>query len=246
MKFLVISDIHGNWNALQSVLTSAEGEYEQMVCCGDLVGYNARPNLIVDWIREHCALVIRGNHDKVVAGNENLEWFNEVAQTAALWTMGALDDEQLQYLRQLPQGPASLQGFQFWHGSPRDEDEYVSNITDATGNFAFFDEPLGFFGHTHLQGGFFRTGGKTGTIQGPRQLDHERVLELHPDLTYMVNPGSVGQPRDGDPRAAYAIYDSNERTVALRRIKYDITATAREIRAAGLPDVLALRLFQGL
>lgn len=245
MKFLVISDIHANWNALQSVLKEAEGEYEQIVCCGDLVGYNARPHLVVDWTEANCKVAIRGNHDKVVAGKEKLDWFNEVARTAACWTMGELNDHQNQYLQNLPQGPVQLDGFNLWHGSPRDEDEYVTNARDAATNFPFCHGPLGFFGHTHLQGGFFLTGGKTGAIQPPRRSDAERVIELHPDLVYMVNPGSVGQPRDGDPRAAFAIYDSLAKTVALRRVDYPIAETAREIRAAGLPDVLALRLFQG-
>ena len=246
MKFLVISDVHANWTALQAVVRDAEGEHDQIVCCGDLVGYNARPGEVIQWTGANCSAVIRGNHDKVVAGNEKLEWFNDAAKKAAVWTMAAISSGQMDYLRELQKGPVQLEHFQIWHGSPRDEDEYITSARDASGCFRYFELPLAFFGHTHVQGGFFQTGGKTGIIPPPRRADRDRVLELQPDLTYMINPGSVGQPRDGDPRAAYAIYNSTERTVTFRRIAYSIDETAHEIRQAGLPDVLALRLFQGL
>ncbi len=246
VKFLIVSDIHANWSALQAVLKHAEGEYQQIICCGDLVGYNARPKQVVDWTASNCAAVIRGNHDKVVAGKEKLEWFNEVAKRAALWTMTALDPEQLAYLRNLQQGPVRLEYFHIWHGSPRDEDEYITNTREAAECFSYFELPLAFFGHTHVQGGFFLTGGKVGTIAPIGRKNQERVLELQPDLFYMVNPGSVGQPRDGDPRAAYVLYNSDAKTIVYRRVTYSIEETAQGIRDAGLPDVLALRLFEGL
>ena len=246
MKFLIISDIHANWTALQAVLKEAEGEYDQVVCCGDLVGYNARPKQVIEWTESSCAFVIRGNHDKVVAGNEKLEWFNEVAKRAALWTMRNLEGSQLEYLRSLKQGPLRLEYFDLWHGSPRDEDEYVTNARDAAECFAYFEQPLAFFGHTHIQGGFFLTGGKVGLIAPVGRKHEQRVLELQPDLLYMVNPGSVGQPRDGDARAAYVLYNSEAKTVTYHRVSYSVEETAETIRTAGLPDVLALRLFEGL
>ncbi len=245
MNVLVISDVHANWTALQAVLQHAAGQYDQIVCCGDLVGYNASPGEVVDWTKANCAAAIRGNHDKAVSNGEGLEWFNDVAKRAAIWTNRALSREQLEYLQQLQQGPLALEHFHIWHGSPRNEDEYITSSREAAECFSYFDLPLAFFGHTHIQGGFFRTRGKVGLIPPPKRKEQERVLELEPDVLYLVNPGSVGQPRDGDPRAAYAIFDSEQRSVTFNRVSYLIDHTARDIVGAGLPDVLALRLFQG-
>ncbi len=200
----------------------------------------------MDWTRQHCAAVIRGNHDKAVASEENLQWFNEIAQRAARWTTGALGAEQLEYLRGLAKGPTKLEHFHIWHGSPRDEDEYITLAREAIDCFEHFELPLAFFGHTHLQGGFFLTKGRIGAIQRVARNHHERVLELEPDVLYMINPGSVGQPRDGDGRAAYALFDSEANTVTLRRVRYPIEQTAKEIEEAGLPDMLAHRLFHGM
>ena len=246
MRFLILSDPHANWQALDAVLADAQGDYDQIICCGDLVGYNAQPGTVVAWTREHCASVIRGNHDKVVAGLEDLEWFNEVAQSAARWTIEVLKPEHLDYLRNLPMGPLLLEHFHIWHGSPRDEDEYITNARDAAECFSYFDHPLAFFGHTHLQGGFFLKAGRVSAIPAVRNRDSESTWQLEPDTVYMVNPGSVGQPRDGDPRAAYATYDSDHKVVSLRRVAYPIEKTVKEISAAQLPDMLGLRLFQGI
>ena len=246
MRCLILSDPHANWHALEAVLADAEGRYDDVISCGDLVGYNPQPARVLDWTREHCSSVIRGNHDKVVAGLEGLEWFNDVAQIAARWTKGQLSEEQIGYLRDLPKGPVTLEHFHIWHGSPRDEDEYITSAREAVPCFQYFEKPLAFFGHTHLQGGYFLKAGRLGLISPVKRRESEFVFELEPDVTYMVNPGSVGQPRDTDPRAAFAIYDSEQLTVTLRRVAYPIEKTGEEIRQAGLPDVLAFRLFQGL
>ncbi len=245
MQFLIISDLHANWHALQAVLDDAEGKYEQIICCGDLVGYNPHPARVLEWTREHCSSVIRGNHDKVVAGLEDLEWFNDVAQAAARWTIDKLNDEQLGYLRNLQRGPLTLEHFQICHGSPRDEDEYITTAREASPCFPHFELPLAFFGHTHLQGGFVLRHGRVSSISPVPKTKLETVLELEPDAGYMINPGAVGQPRDGDPRAAYAIYDSDQKLVFMRRVRYPVEKTAEEIKKAGLPDLLALRLFRG-
>jgi predicted phosphodiesterase len=245
VKFLVVSDIHANWTALDAVLLDAEGEYDQIVCCGDLVGYNGRPSEVVAWAQSYCSAVIRGNHDKAVAIAENLEWFNEVARVAAKWTASILPEEQLKYLRELPKGPISTPDFQLWHGAPQDEDEYITNALDAAPCFQYFQMPLAFFGHTHLQGGFFEKGKRVGTIAAPDRKHRDRTWQLENDLYYMVNPGSVGQPRDNDPRAAYALYDADAKLLTLRRVEYNIREAAEEILKAGLPDVLAFRLFEG-
>ena len=245
MRFLILSDPHANWPALETVLADAQGRYEHVVCCGDLVGYNPDPGRVIDWIRQNTLCVVRGNHDKVVAGIDSLEWFNEVAQVAARWTTAQLTEDQLDYLRELPAGPAKLEHFHVWHGSPRDEDEYVTGGREAAAAFEAIEHPLAFFGHTHLQGVFLSKQRRLGAFAAVPKNEHEIAIELEPDVLYLVNPGSVGQPRDGDPRAAYAIYDSTQNVVYLRRVAYPIEATASAIIAAGLPDVLAQRLAYG-
>ncbi len=246
VQFLVVADLHANWPALEAVLADAAGKFETIVCCGDLVGYNPHPARVLEWTRQHCAIVIRGNHDKVVAGLEDLEWFNDIAQIAARWTIRQLEPDQLDYLRNLQAGPLQLEHFHICHGSPRNEDEYVTTPREAAPCFQELELPLAFFGHTHLQGGFFLRHGRIARIPAVRKREREAILQLERDAAYLVNPGSIGQPRDGDARAAYALYDSEQQIVTLRRVEYPIEKTANEIKTAGLPNVLALRLFQGL
>lgn len=245
LRFLIVSDIHANWYALEAVLADAETRFDQIVSCGDLVGYNPHPGPVIEWTKTHCQSVIRGNHDKVVAGVDGLEWFNEVAQAAARWTSAHLKADELGYLRDLPQGPLRLSHFHIFHGSPKDEDEYLTNAREAAPCFAHLELPLAFFGHTHLQGGFFSKHGRVGAIPQVPRREQELAIELEPDVIYMVNAGAVGQPRDGDPRAAYALFDTDQRLITLRRVAYPVHKTADDIRKAGLPDVLAFRLFQG-
>ncbi len=246
MRILIISDIHANIHALEAVLANAEGQYDQVICCGDLVGYNPHPNRAAEWVQQKCALVIRGNHDKVVAGLEDLEWFNEAARAAARWTMRVMEPRHIAYLKTLARGPAEILGFEICHGSPRDEDEYVTTTAEAADCFASLKRDLLFFGHTHLQGGFVHTRQKVMVIPPVRKKENEFVFQLAVDTQYLVNPGSVGQPRDGDSRAAYAIYETESKVVTLRRVRYPILKTVAEIREAGLPDVLATRLLHGL
>ena len=245
MRFLILSDLHANWHALEAVLADAEGKYQQVACCGDLVGYNPNPEQVLAWVEANCTLTIRGNHDKAVSGIESLEWFNEVAQIAARWTMRRLDASQLTYLHALAAGPVHNQHFHVWHGSLGDEDEYITRAQEASASFPYFDLPLAFFGHTHVQGGFFSKRGRVGRVLPVRKNEANYTLELNPDTLYMINPGSVGQPRDNDPRAAYAIFDSDRKLVTLHRVAYPIQRTASEIKQMGLPDVLAQRLFHG-
>ena len=154
MRYLVISDIHANWEALEAVLKSAEGQYEQILCCGDLIGYGADPNAVVEWTREHCRAVIRGNHDKAGVNLADLEWFNPVAQTATIWTHHALTAENMEYVAGLAAGPLQVEDFCMVHGSPLNEDEYLINVAEAEEAFAYQPAQIVFFGHTHLQGGF--------------------------------------------------------------------------------------------
>lgn len=246
LRFLIISDLHANWYALQAVLADAENQFDQIICCGDLVGYNPHASQAIEWTRTHCASVVRGNHDKVIAGIDDPEWFNEIARAAAAWTTANLNDGEIRYLRDLPKGPLQLEHFQICHGSPQDEDEYITSASEAAPRFTHIAQSLAFFGHTHLQGGFFSKHGRIGSIPQVRKSEREATLELEPDVVYMINPGAVGQPRDGDPRAGFATFDSDQRLITLRRVAYRIQKTAQDIRAAGLPEVLAFRLFQGL
>ncbi len=245
MRYLILSDIHANWQALEAVLADAAGGYDEIVCCGDLVGYCADPNPVVDWVRGHVKAYVRGNHDKACCGLEGLEWFNPVAQLSALWTMRELSPENLAFLRQMPIGPAAVNGYSILHGSPADEDDYLVAVEEVKQIRHLLETELSFFGHTHLQGGFLIV--RNGVIRIPKTGlgSREQVLAFEHDARYLVNPGSVGQPRDGDPRAAYILYDSAERELTYRRVAYDIAAAQRQILAAGLPPLLAERLSSG-
>lgn len=246
MRYLILSDIHANWEALRAVLAKAGSLYDRIVCCGDLVGYGADPDAIVGWVRANVSSVVRGNHDKACAGLEDLEWFNPVARLSALWTQTVTQPENIRFLRDLVQGPERVNGFQILHGSPLDEDEYVVSEQDVAQVAPYLDCDVSFFGHTHLQGAFLchRNGVKRLVIS--TKATGQEVLELENDVNYLINPGSVGQPRDGDRRAAYAIYDSSARQVTLCRAEYDVASAQRKIIDAGLPELLALRLNSGI
>lgn len=245
MRYLVISDVHSNWEALQAVIEDARGDYDRIVCCGDLAGYGPDPNPVIDWARANLHTVIRGNHDRGCAGLENLEWFNPVARTASLWTISQLTPQNLEYLRGLPAGPLNVDGFQLMHGSPVDEDEYLVSVTDARNVFPYLEASLAFFGHTHLQGGYVWRHGQYQTIGRMEFFQNERWMKLEADGQWLLNPGSVGQPRDGDGRAAFAIFDTNSSEIVYRRVRYDFEATRRKIETAGLPNILGSRLATG-
>lgn len=245
MRYLVVSDLHSNWEALEAVLEDARGEYDHVACCGDLAGYGPEPNRVLDWARANLHAVVRGNHDRACCGMENLEWFNPIARAATLWTMARLTQENFEYLRQLPAGPLKSDGFQLLHGSPLDEDEYLISAADVRNIFDYLDEGVSFFGHTHLQCGYARA---NGTFQALRKYDPAQAefrQRLDPDGIYLINAGSVGQPRDGDPRAAYALYDPGTLELLQRRVRYDYEATRRKIEEAGLPEILGTRLILG-
>ncbi len=244
MPFLIVSDIHGNREALEAVLSSAQGRYDRIVCLGDLVGYGADPNFAVDWARENAVAVIRGNHDKVCAGLESLYLYRPAARAAAEWSRNALTPENLEYLERLPRGPLPYEDFDLVHGSPLDEDEYLVTLQDVAAIAGEVATWLSFIGHSHVQGGFLIA--RSGSQTGVKPIDPQVTLELDEKYRYLVNPGSVGQPRDGDPRAAYAIYHPEGRRVEFHRIAYDVAAAAEKIRAAGLPGPLASRLFSGV
>jgi predicted phosphodiesterase len=238
VSLLILSDIHANQEALQAVLEDARGQYDRIVCLGDLAGYGAEPNEVIAWARSHVAAIIRGNHDKICSSDEPMEAYHPSARASTDWTRNALSPESRAFLENLPRGPLRYEDFDLVHGSPADEDEYLIGLSDASLALEFIAARLTFFGHTHIQGGFLVTRGGSKKIA-------PGTIELEPDHYYLINPGSVGQPRDGDPRAAYALYSPERRIVEYRRAAYDVASAAAKIRAAGLPEHLAARLFEG-
>jgi predicted phosphodiesterase len=250
LRVLVISDIHSNVEALEACL-SAAARYDTVVNLGDIVGYGANPNEAVQRARELGGYVVRGNHDKAASGLMDLSDFNPMAGMAALWTRNQLTPENLAWLRQLPQGPirvAELPDTQFVHGSPIDEDEYVVTPDDAVASLLEMPVTLTFFGHSHVQGAFSSQTGEQGALR-PVYASVGRaeavVWILDEGTHYLINPGSVGQPRDGDWRAAFAIFDSEAKTVSFNRVPYDLKTAQDRIRAANLPPRLATRLAMG-
>lgn len=239
MRFLILSDIHANRQALEAVVEDAAGRYDRTVCLGDIVGYGAEPNATSDWVRTNVPVTVRGNHDRACTGDPVIEEFSDNAYCAAKWTAPLLTQENHEWLTGLPQGPLAVEDFFLCHGSPADEDEYVASTHEASYQYRHMPGKVCFFGHTHLQGTFAMRPGRVW------YQDPGTVLTVEPDTAYLINPGSVGQPRDHDPRAAYALYDSDAQIVQFRRTKYDVAGAQKAIRKAGLPDYLAARLAQG-
>jgi len=245
VRYLILSDIHANWHALEAVLADAAGQFDSILCLGDFVGYGAAPNEVVNWARDKVAWNIRGNHDRVACGLSSLEWFNDYAQAAAIWTMENLTAENRLWLRGLPRGPFPLENFALIHGAPLDEDEYLTSAAAARDALDYLEPALGFFGHTHVQGGFALRRHRVQIISRVATSATSTVFEWDPETRCLINPGSVGQPRDQDPRAAYAFYESGANWVEYRRVEYDVAGAQSDILAAGLPPLLANRLALG-
>lgn len=250
MRLLLLSDIHSNLEALEACLAAAP-PHDGVVNLGDIVGYGASPNEVTARARELGGTFVRGNHDKVVAGLEDVQSFNPIAGLAALWNREQLTNENLEWLKALPQGPINipeLTGIQFVHGAPNDEDQYVVSIQEALQPLIESGVSLTFFGHTHIQGTFLLRGG-FGEALHPAyaSIGQSETCDfpLEAGANYMVNPGSVGQPRDGDWRAAFALFDSDKRLVTFCRVPYDLRAAQEKIFAANLPQRLATRLAAG-
>ncbi len=244
MRYLILSDLHSNLQATSRVLEDAVSRgFDRVVVLGDLVGYGADPGEVIDRIRalDPCASV-RGNHDKVVCGITDGEFFNEYALDAALWTRSVLGREHLDYLRGLPEGPSLIDGFMISHGTPLDEEEYLLGQDDAEGVFGEARFDLAFFGHTHFPCAFERGAGPPRMMIGIGAS----TLRLSPGARYLINPGSVGQPRDRDPRACYATFDSTNLEIAWHRVEYDREEAKARIFEAGLPHVLGERLILGV
>ena len=252
MRYLIVSDLHSNDEAFSAVLSRVKRKrFDRVICLGDFVGYAADPNKVLDRFRHlpTTTFSIRGNHDKVVTGVDAGELFNPPALYAARWTTNRLSKPNLEFLKRLPPGPTIVDDlFVVCHGSPLDEDAYIFSDFDASMNFVQMDRMAAgidvcFFGHSHIPSVFtLETDGiRVEAIRGSRAK-----LKLEPGKRYLVNPGSVGQPRDRNPKASYVLYDKAEGVVHFDRVPYDVEATRRKILRAGLPPVLGDRLVIGL
>jgi diadenosine tetraphosphatase ApaH/serine/threonine PP2A family protein phosphatase len=250
VRILLLSDIHSNLEALDACLAAAPA-YDAVVNLGDIVGYCASPNEVVDRSRSLGRTFVRGNHDKAATGLMDLKDFNAIAAMAAEWTHQQLTAENLAWLRALPRGPVTLEGLagaQFVHGSPLDEDDYVVSVRDAVEPLLMSSIPVTFFGHTHLQGGFEIDGVQLESFRPPyKTVGQAETIELRlkDGLRYLINPGSVGQPRDGDWRAGFAVFDSEERMITFCRVPYNLKSAQDRIMQANLPQRLAQRLAMG-
>lgn len=239
MKFAILGDIHSNLEALQNVLADAKAQgVTRYACVGDIVGYNANPVECLNIIREINAISVRGNHDHYCSHPESLNGFHPLAADVVSWTRKQLTEEQQEYLRTL-RYVAPVETFTIVHSTLDMPEQwgYVFDRLEAESNFNYQTTTLCFYGHTHMPLAFE----KTDTIR----FGLYSKLKVGLGRKYFINVGSVGQPRDGDPRAAYVVYDMINNAVELRRIPYDIEKTQRKILDAGLPGRIAARLAQG-
>ncbi|MBP6179852.1 MAG: metallophosphoesterase family protein [Anaerolineales bacterium] len=242
MRILVISDIHANFTALEAVFQHA-GEVDATWCLGDLVGYGPDPNAVVEEMRDRKNLVcMLGNHDGALTGGMPLETFNGDARRSLYYHEKVITSGNLDFLRSLPSKTKVVGEATIAHGSPRDPLwEYILNALTARLNFETFDTPWCFVGHSHIQS-YFALNEKLDKVTHA-QTKVDATLDLQPKM--ILNPGSVGQPRDRDPRAAYAIYETEARTWTPHRVEYNVAEVQERIRAAGLPEKHAVRIAEG-
>jgi predicted phosphodiesterase len=241
VRYALISDIHGNVQALDAVLGAVDSlEVDDIVCLGDVVGYNADPEECVKRIRERGIPTILGNHDSVAAGLEEPLGFNPAARKAALWTRDHLSAESLAWLRCLPES-FTFSHFMAVHSAPCDPFwTYLIEWEDVVSHLSYLTDlsvGLCFFGHTHSPGIF--------STEGSQALAAGVPISVNSGLTYLINPGSVGQPRDKDPRASFGVLDTDKHEFLLHRAPYPVRETAEHIVSVGLPGILADRLFKG-
>ena len=241
MKYAIISDIHGNLEALESVLAEIDRrEVDSILCLGDVVGYGPNPNECVELVRARADAILAGNHDHAPIGRIDITYFNQWARSAIEWTRKELSESSIEFLLNLP---LSLErdGFTIVHSTPLEPAEwnYIITIGDAVKNFPEFRNQVCFVGHSHVP-----------MVIALNEQDDCRVLKSNPlilaeDSRYIINVGSVGQPRDLNPLSAFAIYEATEKKYELVRVEYDIAKTQEKIRQSELPDFLAARLELG-
>lgn len=240
MRYAILSDIHGNLEALDAVLADADPRADAFLCLGDIVGYGADPVACIERVAERVQAVVAGNHEHGVAGLLDLGWFNARARAAAEWTRRCLDDDHRTWLATRPL-VLEIDGATLVHASPADpaEWDYLVSAEEGYEVFAAFATRVCFVGHSHRPGAW--SVGSSGSWHDPGMAE----IALEPGRRYLVNVGSVGQPRDRDPRAAYALWDVEDHRVTIKRVPYDLATAQRKILAAGLPSPLAERLSTG-
>ncbi|HEX2864878.1 MAG TPA: metallophosphoesterase family protein [Deinococcales bacterium] len=254
MRVLLLADIHANAASLEAVLADASSRgFDRAAFLGDAVGYGPNPGFVLDRLEDLNATCILGNHDtwllETAAGLAGTEL--GLVGEALRWQLAQLEDRHLRQLRAWPHRaalplPGRVPVAELLHGSPRDDFEYLDSIALARGAFGAWPGKLAFVGHTHLPGVYATLEGPVGEWVKHHGLHEDHLnLRFPPLARWIVNPGSAGQPRDGDPRASYAIYDDAAETVSIHRVAYDVDRTMAEARAAGLPDFFALRLAVG-
>lgn len=246
MRTLILSDIHANWVALEAVLEDTRGRWERLWFLGDLIGYGPNPNECVERLRElDPAIALSGNHDWAVLGKLDTEEFNDDARWAVNWTRKTLTTENRAYLDGLP--PLSVAPpFTLAHASPRHPVwEYILDLQTALENFAYFDTPACLVGHSHIPA-IFLLDEESATLELNLPADGD-IIDMTPGRERLIiNPGSVGQPRDGDPRAAYALFDDETHTWEMHRVPYDIAETQRRMKGYRMPSRLIERLDYGM
>lgn len=240
MPILVISDIHANLAAFEAVLADADGQWDTIWCLGDIIGYGPNPNECVDLLQQHDHISLSGNHDWAVLGKLDINSFNDEAQTAVRWTQSVLRDDIRTYMETLPT-TLLKDPFTLVHASPRQPVwEYILDTYTAAVNFSYFDTPYCLVGHTHVPGAFEQENNHI--LAHPPDYNQPQILL---EARRIINPGSVGQPRNSDPRAAYALLDPETMTWEYRRVDYPIAQTQEQMHEIGMPEKLITRLAHG-
>jgi predicted phosphodiesterase len=247
MRYLILSDIHSNVEALESCVQRAkQAGYDSVLCCGDLVGYGPNPIEAIDGIRALNALTIRGNHDRVAAGLDEAAQFNPHARRAVYWTRDVLPESYREYLVNLQVGPLNVTDeAQLVHGAITHEDDYIFTEADADENFLLTDKRITFFGHSHFPVVFATDEEGRAGLATTDEFDEFIAIKCDAGRKLLVNPGSVGQPRDGDVRASFAIWDDDRDRIEFYRVEYAVGLTQEKMRTAQLPTYLIDRLAHG-
>ena len=245
MKYLIFSDIHSNLEAFEKMLSTKKAtEVDKYLFLGDLVGYGANPNETIKLFRSlNKSHYIRGNHDKVVADLESSSLFNPVAAFSAEWSKIQISEENQKFLKSIKKGPEIVDHFiTICHGSTFDEDYYVFSMFEAVESFKFMETQVCFFGHTHFPIIYLLRNDKIDIVP----LSKNTKIKLDPNTRYLINPGSIGQPRDKDPDPSFVIFDSTRKEIHFQRFSYNLKKTQKKIREVGLPEILASRLESGI
>ncbi len=244
MRYAIISDIHGNLPALQHVLEQlAEANIDRYLCLGDIVGYGAQPNECCEAVQNLHAICIRGNHEQGVLQPELEQWFNAAARACLVWTREQLTEQNRAFLETLAES-VQVDDVTICHGSIPDPNFYITSPQGALPSLQAMAGTVGFFGHTHSAEYFVQR--EEGELPEHYPSSAGGICLVETGCKYLINPGAVGQPRDGNPQAAYAIYDEESGQIELHRVDYDIAAAQQQMIDAGLPSSMSLRLSQGL